>query len=589
MLKKSRVICILGMHRSGTSVLTRAINLLGVDIGPSEQIIQPLAGNNPEGFWEHLGVVEIHEKILQFFSSYWDTASPLPERWWQSKDIEPYKADLKKIISEQFLDKEIWSWKDPRTCLMLPLWQEILNELQLEINYVISLRNPLDVANSLVRRDNFSIDKSLGIWTLYTLSALYWTIDAKRTIIQFDDLLENWELTLREISDVLDIKWPVGEAEIELKENMNSFIKPRLRHSQSSLDDLLASNIPKPAKDVFKLAIEACFNKALLYSLDFNKQILELYADYAEYSRLINNKKAIIANGSKIIEVFWSDSNIFSQEDSTYSKIVADNAFHEYIFNIPSNKSCLRIDPTNFPSVVIIKSVELLQEQENNVLGRKQILLWSSENCYEGILLDKQVQWLNSDNNLYLLANEGDPSLIINIPNIESEMVLRIIMRIETTLTKETIQLLQLKNEQNLKKLQQNLNDINKQFNEINKEVARLEIIKKEYEKYKITAEENMANKSHMLEKQESEIMILKERVTSLNEKINIKKLKIINLNQRLTEHQNHYIRLEQKYQFLDDDYSRVLANLQNANEELEKIKKSRSWRYTAPLRKLKN
>ncbi|MFB6367612.1 hypothetical protein ACFCP7_26925 [Paenibacillus elgii] len=582
MLKKSRVICILGMHRSGTSVLTRAINLLGVDIGPSEQIIQPLAGNNPEGFWEHLGIVETHEKILQYFSSYWDTASPLPEKWWQSNDIEPYKADLKKIISEQFLDKQVWSWKDPRTCLMLPLWQEILNELQIEINYIISLRNPLDVANSLIKRDNFSIDKSLGIWTLYTLSALYWTIDTKRIIIQFDDLLENWELTLREISDLFDIKWPLGEAEIKLTENMNSFIKPRLRHSQSSLDDLLASNIPRPVKDVFKLAMEACFNKALLHSHDFNKQILELYADYAEYSRLINNKKAILANGSKIIEVFWSDSNTFCQEDSTYSKIVADNAFHEYIFKIPSNKSCLRIDPTNFPSVVVVKSVELLQEQENNVLGRKQILLWSNENCYEGILLDKQVQLLNSDNNLYLLADEGDPSLIINIPNVESEMILRIIMRIETNLTRETIQLLQLKSEENLKEVQENLHDINKQFEEINKEVIRLETHNKEYEKYKIKAEENILNKSQKLEKQKSEILILRETVTSLNSKVST-------LNQRLTEHQNQYIRLEQKYQSLDEEYSQILVNLQGVRNELEKIKNSRSWRYTAPLRKLKN
>ena len=52
-----KVILVLGMHRSGTSAVTRCLNLLGAEIGSK---LLPPAEDNRSGFWEHADVVSIH-------------------------------------------------------------------------------------------------------------------------------------------------------------------------------------------------------------------------------------------------------------------------------------------------------------------------------------------------------------------------------------------------------------------------------------------------------------------------------------------------------------------------------------------------
>jgi hypothetical protein len=57
------VVCVLGMHRSGTSAVTRALNLRGMDLGLPEYLVG-LREDNPEGFWENLGFSEVSDEIL---------------------------------------------------------------------------------------------------------------------------------------------------------------------------------------------------------------------------------------------------------------------------------------------------------------------------------------------------------------------------------------------------------------------------------------------------------------------------------------------------------------------------------------------
>jgi len=76
-------IIVLGMHRSGTSALTRTLNLLGCDI--SSQLRPPWPDNNETGFWEPLDISEMHEEMLRSVGSSWDDVSELPRLWHQSK------------------------------------------------------------------------------------------------------------------------------------------------------------------------------------------------------------------------------------------------------------------------------------------------------------------------------------------------------------------------------------------------------------------------------------------------------------------------------------------------------------------------
>jgi hypothetical protein len=91
-----KAIIVLGMHRSGTSALTGALNILGVDLGPN---LMPAHGfQNPKGFWEHLGISETHEELLHAMQIRWDHVGPLPTEWWLQELVEPYRAKIIKII-----------------------------------------------------------------------------------------------------------------------------------------------------------------------------------------------------------------------------------------------------------------------------------------------------------------------------------------------------------------------------------------------------------------------------------------------------------------------------------------------------------
>ena len=74
---KTTAVGILGMHRSGTSLVTRVVNILGAYIGEEEELflVKP---DNPMGNCEHYAINSIHDRILMEMGRRWDTAFPLP-------------------------------------------------------------------------------------------------------------------------------------------------------------------------------------------------------------------------------------------------------------------------------------------------------------------------------------------------------------------------------------------------------------------------------------------------------------------------------------------------------------------------------
>jgi len=63
-------IVVLGMHRSGTSAVTRVLNLMGCWAGP-EDAFAPADAANPTGYWEHRDVWTLDEAVLRALGSSW--------------------------------------------------------------------------------------------------------------------------------------------------------------------------------------------------------------------------------------------------------------------------------------------------------------------------------------------------------------------------------------------------------------------------------------------------------------------------------------------------------------------------------------
>lgn len=226
---KQRAICILGMHRSGTSAVTRATNLAGTYLGESADLIDP-GFDNPEGFWERQDVVRLHDRLLSTFKRTYDTLLPMPEDWHRSLEVESFKDELKRLVFTKFSTCSLWAWKDPRTCLLLPLWREVLEELDVDLHCLIVLRNPLDVATSLQKRNGFTVAKSLGLWLNHNLSIFRATRGIPSALIFYDSLLEHGEAELHRCFDNLGLPWHLDEAN---QAELERFLRPDLRHSRS--------------------------------------------------------------------------------------------------------------------------------------------------------------------------------------------------------------------------------------------------------------------------------------------------------------------------------------------------------------------
>src|SRR4029453_4502858 len=119
-----RLVCVLGMHRSGTSLITRMLNVLGVYLGPNERLMKPQE-DNPRGYWEHQLITDLNDAILARLGGSWHEPPTFSPDWGRAAGLADLRRKAQAVIHEDFATAECWGWKDPRTCLTLPFWQRL--------------------------------------------------------------------------------------------------------------------------------------------------------------------------------------------------------------------------------------------------------------------------------------------------------------------------------------------------------------------------------------------------------------------------------------------------------------------------------
>lgn len=228
---RSRVILVLGMHRSGTSALTGVLSLLGADSGTA--LISPHAATNPNGFWEHADILSIHDQLLTILGSSWDDERQLPELWWKSPALASLRQRLLEVIQRDFSESGLWILKDPRLCRLLPLWLDILHETgNCTPHFVFSLRHPLEVAKSLENRDQIPEHSACLLWLEHLIEAERWTQGYPRVAVSYGQLLVDWKSVIAHVSKTLNI--PISTDNPAIAEEINRFLEPSLRHHHGS-------------------------------------------------------------------------------------------------------------------------------------------------------------------------------------------------------------------------------------------------------------------------------------------------------------------------------------------------------------------
>lgn len=230
---RPRALLVLGMHRSGTSALTRVTNLLGVALGDD---LMPAHETNEKGFWEHASIVGLNDQLLAALGSGWDDARALPEDGWERAELAPIRDHIVERLRADFGAVGLWGLKDPRLCRLLPIWQSLLAELGVEPAYVLIVRNPYEVAASLARRDRMPEDKALLLWLRHVLEAERHTRGQARAFISYDALLGDWRGQVESLGARLGLDWPVPFEQAAAQ--IGEFLSPELRHHNAGADQV---------------------------------------------------------------------------------------------------------------------------------------------------------------------------------------------------------------------------------------------------------------------------------------------------------------------------------------------------------------
>jgi hypothetical protein len=177
-------VMVAGMHRSGTSAVTRVINLLGVPLGREDDIYT--ADDNPAGHWESMTLSELNEMILHLFGGFDMGMPPMPRSWLRSRRAE-YLRDVMRATFDNVYQGERWLWKDPRICLTLPLWRQVLDDFCV----VFVVREAGPVTRSLHRREGFPTAYCYALWDDYNRRAVAASSGLPVVTVDFDSMLED--------------------------------------------------------------------------------------------------------------------------------------------------------------------------------------------------------------------------------------------------------------------------------------------------------------------------------------------------------------------------------------------------------------
>jgi hypothetical protein len=176
-------ILVLGMHRSGTSLVAQILHAMGVHVGEPETLLPP-DFFNPTGYWEYVEALQIDRDIFkELRASRSDVAGIDIGRLSEARRAE--LVTRMRHVVQTLQPHAPFLLKDPRISLLFPLWREALGRPAC----VIPWREPAAVSRSLATRDKQPRVISLALWEHYNCTILRDTIETPRTLVSYEELL----------------------------------------------------------------------------------------------------------------------------------------------------------------------------------------------------------------------------------------------------------------------------------------------------------------------------------------------------------------------------------------------------------------
>jgi len=212
------LVIVLGMHRSGTSVIAHILSQAGFFVGEEDELI-PGGKWNRNGYFERKSVVHANDGILALCEGSW--LCPPPEDRVLNLNLNQTIVSL--LTQYQGHPRSLI--KDPRLCLTLPVWERVLPA---DIRIVMISRHPDAVAASLSTRFGFSLEIGRRLWVMYMDRAHRYAIRYPVYSLHYEDLFSSQrKRILKEVAGFLGVA-------ADLEDIGRNTIDPALRHHENN-------------------------------------------------------------------------------------------------------------------------------------------------------------------------------------------------------------------------------------------------------------------------------------------------------------------------------------------------------------------
>lgn len=238
-------VCVIGPGRAGTSLTMRVLNLLGVDVGPREGLVEAGPGA-PKGFWERFDIIKLNDRLLRSQGGSWRSPPRLSPGWESAEELTAEREQARAILEETFAGRDLWGWKDPRVSLTTSFWLRLVPDLR----FVICLRNPVDAAHSISpsagdkRDDAFYYsrrgpkwERALSLWLTYVAAALANTSGRPRLFVSYDDYFRDRRGAVERLARFVGLEAPPAGGEVDRR--IEDFVDGDLRHYRTSPEEVL--------------------------------------------------------------------------------------------------------------------------------------------------------------------------------------------------------------------------------------------------------------------------------------------------------------------------------------------------------------
>lgn len=206
----------------------------GLGLGLPDDLM-PANPSNPRGFYESIAICRAHEALLGELGSAWFDVQELPADWLQHPSVDRCRAAVTDVIAGMNQQTVAHVIKDPRLCVLAPLWRGVAESLGLQIQVLIPIRHPADVAMSLDRRDQINPLIGLVLWWRHVTAAVQFAADHPNAVLAYDATLHEPRLLYDALKDQLQL--PLSDWDQAMERECLGRVADDLRHHRGDRAD----------------------------------------------------------------------------------------------------------------------------------------------------------------------------------------------------------------------------------------------------------------------------------------------------------------------------------------------------------------